>query len=149
MTPRYYFYLSYGHSARLRADDRPDTDYWAGHLFSELSAEVARQVGADRRTPVGYYDDLVEPMTDWKTALAGVLSSSDVFVALYSPGYFNKSWPLRERASFASRYADPAMAERFLLPVLWVPWPSYEHEDEREAALRLARDIPEDRKSVV
>ncbi|MBL7257894.1 FxsC protein [Paractinoplanes lichenicola] len=140
---RYYFYLSYGHSVRLRPGDRPDTDHWAGQLFTELSAEVARLVGADRRTQVGYYDDLVQPLTDWKAALAGVLSSTDVFVALYSPGYFNKSWPLRERASFASRYADPQMADRFLLPVLWVPWPPWEHEAERAAALRLGAGVPE------
>nr|WP_221377416.1 FxsC protein [Actinoplanes polyasparticus] len=141
--PRYYFYLSYGHSVRLRADDRPDTDHWAGQLFTELSAEVARLVGADRRTPVGYYDDLVQPLADWKTALADVLSSTDVFVSLLSPGYFNKSWPLRERASFISRYADPALAERFLVPVLWVPWPPWEHEREKGAALRLGAGIPE------
>ncbi|MBM2616224.1 hypothetical protein JIG36_11715 [Actinoplanes sp. LDG1-06] len=140
---RYYFYLSYGHSVRLRAGDRPDTDHWAGQFFTALSAEVARLVGADRRTQVGYYDDLVQPLTDWKTALAGVLSNTDVFVALYSPGYFNKSWPLRERASFASRYADPAMADHFTVPVLWVPWPPWEHETERTAALRLGAGIPE------
>ncbi|WP_246613418.1 TIR-like protein FxsC [Paractinoplanes bogorensis] len=140
---RNYFYLSYGHSVRLRADDRPDSDHWAGQLFTELSAEVARLVGADRRTQVGYYDNLVQPLTDWKAALADVLSSTDVFVALYSPGYFNKSWPLRERASFASRYADPAMADHFLVPVLWVPWPPWEHETERSSALRLGSGIPE------
>ena len=143
MDPRYYFYLSYGHSVRLRADDRPDADHWAGQLFTELSTEVARLTGADRRAAVGYYDDLVRPMTDWKTALTGVLSATDVFVALYSPGYFNKSWPLRERASFTGRFADPAMADRFVLPVLWVPWPAWEHEDERSAALRLGTGVPE------
>ena len=143
MTPRYYFYLSYGHSVRLRADDRPDADHWAGQLFTELSTEVARLTGADRRAAVGYYDDLVRPMTNWKTALTGVLSATDVFVALYSPGYFNKSWPLRERASFTGRFADPAEAEKFVLPVLWVPWPAWEHEDERRAALRLGAGVPE------
>ncbi|GIF22185.1 FxsC-like protein [Actinoplanes tereljensis] len=143
MTSRYYFYLSYGHSVRLRADDRPDTDHWAGQLFNELSAEVAKLVKVDPVTPVGYYDDLVNPMTDWKSTLSGVLSVTDVFVALYSPGYFNKSWPLRERASFTGRFGDAAAAEQFVLPVLWVPWPRWEHEAERAAALRLGARVPE------
>jgi FxsC-like protein len=143
VTSRYYFYLSYGHSVRLRADDRPDTDHWAGRLFTDLSAEVARLAGVDPATPVGYYDDLVRPMSDWKAELTGVLSSTDVFVALYSPGYFNKSWPLRERASFTGRFGGEADAERFVLPVLWVPWPRWEREAERAAALRLGAGIPE------
>ncbi|HEY0531305.1 MAG TPA: hypothetical protein VGD29_06870 [Actinoplanes sp.] len=142
MTTRYYFYLSYGHSVRLRADDRPDTDYWAGQLFEELSDEVSRLVDAEPGTPVGYYDDLVGAISDWKATLTGVLSATDVFVALYSPGYFNKSWPLRERAAFAGRFAGEG-SERFLLPVLWVPWPRWEHEAERGAALRLGAGVPE------
>ncbi|WP_250003776.1 FxsC protein [Actinoplanes sp. M2I2] len=141
--PRYYFHLSHGHSVRLRADDRPGADHWPGQLFTALSAEVARLAGADRRVPVGHHDGLVRPLADRKAALAGALSGTDVFVALYAPGYFNKSWPLRERASFVSRYADPAMGERFLLPVHWVPWPPGEHDSERVAALRLGAGIPE------
>lgn len=142
MTTRYYFYLSYGHSVRLRADDRPDTDHWAGQLFTELSVEVANLLGIEPGTPVGYYDDLGGAMTDWKATLNDVLSATDVFVALYSPGYFNKSWPLRERAAFTDRFGG-ADYERFLLPVLWVPWPQWQHESERAAALRLGVGVPD------
>ncbi|MGK5681470.1 FxsC protein [Actinoplanes sp. URMC 104] len=143
MTGRCYFYLSYGHSVRLRADDRPGGDHWAGKLFTELSVEVARLVGADRRAPVGFCDNLLPPMTDWRTALPAALGRADVFVALCSPDYLTKGWPLRERASFAGRYADPGTAERFQVPVFWVPWPRGEHPGERAAALRLGAGIPE------
>ena len=53
---RHHFFLSYGHAVRLRADDRPGPDHGAGQLFADLSAEVARLTGADRRAPVGWYD---------------------------------------------------------------------------------------------
>ena len=143
MSPRFHFYLSRDHSVRRRADDRPDPDQWAGRLFGDLSAEVARLAGAGPRAPVGCHDDLLSPAGDWRRAVADALSNADVFVPLYSSGWFAKSWPVRERASFAGRYADPRMAERFQVPVLWVPWPSGRHEAERQAALRLAAGIDE------
>jgi FxsC-like protein len=139
---RFYFYLSYGHTPRLRDDERADTDHWAARLFAELSAEVAMLVRADRRDPVGYFDDLAHPLADGRATLARVLSATDVFVALYSPGYFAKAWPLRELASFAGRFADRRTADRFLLPVLWVPWARWEREQERAAALRIGAGLP-------
>ena len=143
MTQRHHFYLSHDRSVRRRADDRPGPDGWAGRLFDDLAAEVARLAGAGPRTPVGCRDDLLPPQADRRTAVAEALSGTDVFVPLYSPGWFAKSWPRRERASFAGRYADPRMAERFQVPVLWVPWPPGRHDSERAAALRLGAGIPE------
>ena len=144
---RYYFYLSYAHSAPLGADSLPDSDHWVGILFKDLSREVGELVGARGATPVGYFDDLVRPGADWKTALAEVLGSTDVFVALYSPGYFNKSWPLRERESFRRRFdvrGQPAEdADRRLLSVLWVPLPAQAHAIERSDALSLGAGVPE------
>lgn len=141
---RYYFYLSYAHSAPLVADALPDSDHWVGILFKDLSREVAALVGAPGGGPVGYFDDLVRPGADWKTALAGVLGATDVFVALYSPGYFNKAWPLQERESFRRRFgASGGDAEHRILPVLWVPLHAQAHAAERAAALSLGAGIPE------
>ncbi|MFC7274916.1 hypothetical protein ACFQS1_13045 [Paractinoplanes rhizophilus] len=132
----YSYYLSYGHAPRLRPEDRPDIDHWAGRLHDALTAELALA-----GVPGGYYDDLSAPLGDWRGTLKRALSVSDVFVALYSPGYFAKAWPLRELASFGTRFADPQAAARFVLPVLWVPWPRWERAAEREAALRLGAGI--------
>ncbi|MFI5892090.1 hypothetical protein ACIA5D_18475 [Actinoplanes sp. NPDC051513] len=132
----YSYYLSYGHAPRLRPEDRPDIDHWAGILYTALNAELAA-LGA----PGGYYDDLSAPLDDWRGTLQRALSGSDVFVALYSPGYFAKAWPLRELASFAGRFESPPAAARFVLPVLWVPWPRWERAEEREAALRLGAGV--------
>jgi FxsC-like protein len=142
---RYYFYLSYAHSAPLVADSLPDSDHWVGILFKDLSREVAAMVGARGGNPVGYFDDLVRPGADWKTELAGVLGATDVFVALYSPGYFNKSWPLQERESFRRRFDARAGddADQRVLPVLWVPLHAHAHAAERAAALSLGAGIPE------
>lgn len=139
--PRYWFYLSYAHSARLTADPQPDSDPWARRLFDDLSAEVAARV-ADRpgTGPVGYFDDLAQPGTDWRTTLAGVLGDTDVFVALYSPGYFNKRWPLQEREAFRRRYDG---SDERLVPVLWVPLVARAHAADRAAALSLGAGVPE------
>jgi FxsC-like protein len=66
-------------------------------------------------------------------------------VALYSPGYFNKAWPLRERESFLRQFQETAAgdAERRVVPVLWVPLPPWDHPDERAAALGLAAGVAE------
>ncbi|WP_433384632.1 hypothetical protein ACQPZX_24135 [Actinoplanes sp. CA-142083] len=132
----YSYYLSYGHAPRLRHEDRPDIDHWAGILHTALTTEVAA-LGV----PGGYYDDLSAPLDDWRGSLKRALSVSDVFVALYSPGYFAKAWPLREMASFVGRFENPQAAARFVLPVLWVPWPRWERAEEREAALRLGAGV--------
>ena len=34
----YSYYLSYGHAPRLRPEDRPDIDHWAGILYTALNA---------------------------------------------------------------------------------------------------------------
>ncbi len=145
-TTRYHFYLSYAHSAPLGADAPPDTDHSVGVLFKDLSREVADLLGADRASPAGYYDDTVVPGAGWKATLGAVLGATDVFVALYSPGYFTKSWPRRERAAYMRRFggvhATGEQAAR-LLPVLWVPLLAWEHPEERAATLALGAGIPE------
>jgi len=146
MMPRFHFYLSYAHSAPLGEDAPADTDHSVGVLFKDLSREVGGLLGADRASPAGYYDDTVRPGAEWKSTLGAVLGAADVFVALYSPGYFTKSWPRRERAAYMQRFggvrATGEQAVR-LLPALWVPLPAWEHPEERAATLALGAGIPE------
>src|SRR4051794_16905289 len=95
---RCHFFLSYAHSAPLSADVRPDTDTdtWVRRCFEDLSGEVGRLLSRDPRG-VGFVDYLAEPGADWKAVQTEMLGRAEVFVPLYSPGYFNKSWPMRER----------------------------------------------------
>lgn len=146
MPARFHFYLSYAHSAPLGDDAPADTDHSVGVLFKDLSREVADARGGDQGFPAGYYDDTVRPGAEWKSTLGAVLGAADVFVALYSPGYFTKSWPRRERAAymrgFGGVHATGPQAGR-LLPALWVPLPTWEHPEERAATLALGAGIPE------
>ncbi|GAA2597249.1 hypothetical protein GCM10010435_90670 [Winogradskya consettensis] len=143
------FFLSYAHSAPLTDAGRrdTDTDYWVRRCFNDLSQEVARLLSTDPGR-VGFVDYLVEPGADWKAMLTDSLGRAEVFVPLYSPGYFNKSWPLRERATFLDRiaraFADrPDRARAHVVPVLWIPLPSWDKIPELNAALTLGAGIPE------
>lgn len=126
-----YFYLSYAHSAPLTGSQVTDPDQWVRRLFDDLSAAVARHAEKESGLAPGFYDQELLPGTDWKANLNHALSTAEVFVPLYSPSYFARSWPGREWACFRDRLLragveDPV--QRFA-PVLWVP-------------LRLDQDLP-------
>ncbi|WP_433076347.1 TIR-like protein FxsC [Dactylosporangium sp. CA-052675] len=143
---RCWFFLSYAHSQPLPGREETDTDGNVRTLFGDLSAEVARLVGAEPGTRVGFFAALAEPGSDWKARQGEMLAQADVFVALYSPNYFNKSWPMRERAAFLQRLdaALPAgQRQRHVMPVLWVPLPTWDDVPERGAALALGHGVPE------
>jgi FxsC-like protein len=146
---RCHFFLSYAHSAPLADGDRldTDTDVWVRRCFEDLSAEVAGLLDADPRT-VGFVDYLVQPGADWKAMLTDQLGRAEVFVALYSPGYVNKSWPMRERAAFQERVerafpGRPEAARAHMLAVLWIPFPAGDRIPELSAALSLGAGVPE------
>jgi len=71
--------------------------------------------------------------------MSHALSTAEVFVPLYSPGYFARSWPGREWASFERRMTDSGVQnplERFA-PVLWIPLPPGHDETGLTEALEL------------
>ncbi|MBQ0897072.1 TIR domain-containing protein [Micromonospora sp. U56] len=138
-----YFFLSYAHSAPAPSA-RTDTDVWVGQLFTDLSEEVARQAQPASGMRIGFFDQHIPQGADWKTALAGALGSAEVFVPLYSPGYFNRPWAMREQESFRARLAaaGAVRSAAHLLPVLWIPFPSWESRPELDAALDLGQDVP-------
>ncbi|MEH1101955.1 TIR-like protein FxsC [Micromonospora sp. CPCC 205561] len=137
-----YFFLSYAHSVPLSAASRPDTDYWVSRFFQDLTAAVRRSATRAGDLDAGFFDGLVSPGADLRQTLTDALSLAHVFVPLHSPNYFRNAWALGERESFRSRLARlaPASAERHLLPVLWLPLPSWGERPETTHALELVRD---------
>jgi len=140
-----YFFLSYAHSPPTVDPASTDSDPWVTAFFDDLCAEVGQLARPDTKLGIGFYDDLLPPGSDWKALSASALGAAEVFVPLYSPGYLNRSWPIRERESYRRRLAVFASAGtgRHILPVLWVPLPAWDEAPERADALEIAKDIPE------
>ncbi|GAA2216622.1 TIR-like protein FxsC [Micromonospora olivasterospora] len=140
-----YFFLSYAHSVPLSAAARPDTDYWVSRFFQDLATAVRARASRAGEIDAGFFDAQVSPGADLKQALTDALSLAHVFVPLYSPNYFRNAWALGERESFRSRLARlaPGRAERHLLPVLWMPLPSWGEHPETARALELVADADE------
>jgi FxsC-like protein len=140
-----YFFLSYAHSAPMSSDVRTDADPWVRACFNDLSAAVARRARPAAHLDIGFFDQLVPAGSDWKAVLADALGGAEVFVPLYSPGYFQKSWPMRERESFFGRLTSSGAVEtqRHMMPVLWTPLPLWDETAEIREAIRLGDGTPE------
>ncbi|MFE7871018.1 TIR-like protein FxsC [Micromonospora humida] len=144
-----YFFLSYAHSVPLSDAARPDTDYWVGKFFQDLAKSVREHPRRTVEIEAGFFDGQVVPGADLRRTLTDALSLAHVFVPLYSPNYFRNAWALGERDSFRSRLVRlPAgHADRHVLPVLWMPLPSWEDRPEIVQALSVTDhpDHPDDR----
>lgn len=139
-----YFFLSYAHSAPPPGA-RADADVWVGQFFDDLSDEVRRQARPVAGMRIGFFDQHIPLGADWKAALAEALGDAEVFVPLYSPGYFSRPWALGEQESFRARLAAAGSARLtagHLTPVLWIPFPPWETHPELDGALDLGRDVP-------
>ncbi|HZM80527.1 MAG TPA: TIR-like protein FxsC [Candidatus Limnocylindrales bacterium] len=139
-----YFYLSYAHSGPSSEDAPVTTDHEVYRFYTELSEAVAREASLPLDSKVGFIDQEIELGADSNAAIATALAAAQVFVPLYSPCYFNKSWPVRERHAFRHRLERlglPGTAHQ--IPVLWTPFLPWEvNEDIRQASM-LGHDIPE------
>jgi FxsC-like protein len=123
-----------------------DTDHWVRVCYEDLTDAVRRIAQPAAGLSAGFVDDLINTGADWNAALGDALAVAEVFVALYSPGYFNKSWPLRERESFLHRLRrieGVVDRQRHVLPVLWIPFFSWETTVEIREAVQLGEDVPE------
>lgn len=138
--PGYYYFLSYAHAAPLELAEESETervepidsdaDPVVEAFYRDLVQAVSARV-APGRTNIGFLDQDLPPGADLKAGLAVALGSAQVFVPLYSPGYFTRSWPLREQAAFRHRLqlAD-VVPESRIVPVLWTPLlPSVQRPD--------------------
>jgi FxsC-like protein len=115
----YLFFLSYA-----REDNK--SDGLVRKFYEDLCKDIAGKIAASPND-VGFFDGAeIEPGALWDQRLASALQQSGVFIAVYSPYYFQKKFCGKEWAVFSSRvdaYAKslPQAAEfpRLMFPVLW------------------------------
>ena len=139
------FFLSYAHSAPSTDLVVAKTEVSVRDFFNALSEEVASQSGLPYGAEVGFVDQNIHIGANWAAAITSALGTAEVFVPLYSPGYFNKSVPMRELKSFQRRLAITGAPEprRHIIPVLWTPFAPWEMTEDVSQAMNLAEDIPE------
>jgi FxsC-like protein len=120
-----YFYLSYAQSPPLANTVQADPDPWVREFYGDLTAAVRSHASPKSGLGPGIFDQQIPLGSDWKASLTDALSRAEVFVPLYSPGYFARSWPGREWACFHRRLVDARVKDPLLryVPVLWTPLP--------------------------
>ena len=138
-----YFFLSYAHSALTSERVRSDPDPLVGAFFADLAAAVAARARPAKGMEIGFFDQQIQPGVDMKALLSDVLGSAEVFVPLYSPGYFAKSWPMREQEVFRRRLrvASAVTPDQHIVPILWTPFPSGEQTSIVARALSIGAGI--------
>jgi len=138
-----YFFLSYAHSAPTSERVRSDSDPSVGVFFKDLAAAVSDRARPVKGMEIGFFDQQIPPGADMKALLSRTLGSVEVFVPLYSPGYFANSWPMREEKVFRSRLraASAVEPDQHIVPILWTPFPSWEQTEEVTRALSIGAGI--------
>jgi len=137
-----YFFLSYAHSAPTSERVRSDADPSVRVFFADLGAAVAARARPAEEMEIGFFDQQIPPGADMKAQLCDALGRAEVFVPLYSPGYFFKSWPMREQQAFRGRLraASATTPDRHIVPVLWTPLLSWEQPPAMATALSIRAD---------
>ncbi len=115
----YLFFLSYA-----REDNK--SDGLVRKFYEDLCKDIAGKIAASP-DDVGFFDGAeIEPAAIWDEQLSSALQQSSVFIAVYSPYYFQKKFCGKEWAVFSSRveaYANslPRGSEHpgLMFPVLW------------------------------
>jgi hypothetical protein len=98
-----YFFLSYAHSAPTSERVWSDADPTVSVFFADLATAVTARARPAEGMEIGFFDQQIPPGADMKAQLCDALGRAEVFVPLYSPGYFAKSWPMREQEAFRGR----------------------------------------------
>ena len=115
----YLFFLSYA-----REDNK--SDGLVGKFYEDLCKDIAGKIAASP-DEVGFFDGAeIEPAAIWDEKLSSALQQSSVFLAIYSPYYFQKKFCGKEWAVFRSRVESyvkslPKGSEfpGLMFPVLW------------------------------
>lgn len=138
-----YFFLSYAHSAPTSEGVRSDSDPSVGVFFKDLTEAVKDRARPAAGMEIGFFDQQIPPGADMKALLSEALGSAEVFVPLYSPGYFAKSWPRREEEVFRRRLlaASAVAPEEHIVPILWTPIPPWEQTPSVARALSIGASI--------
>jgi FxsC-like protein len=134
-----YFFLSYAHSPPLAGTRQADPDQWVRRFFRDLTESVDRLASPRSGLTPGFFDQEIPANADWKASLTRALGATEVFVPLYSPGYFSRSWPGREWACFHQRMILAGLADPLerLVPVLWIPLPGGQDRPGLQQALAV------------
>jgi FxsC-like protein len=119
----HYFYLSYAQSLPLAGMAEADPDQWVRGFFDDLTDAVQQRASPQSGLGPGLFDKKLPIGSDWKASLTTALSLAEVFVPLYSPGYFARSWPALEWTRFRGRLENAGVKYplRRFAPVLWTP----------------------------
>ena len=140
-----YFFLSYAHSPPLAGTKQADPDQWVRRFFQNLTDSVARQA-SEPQLAAGFFDQQISLSTGWKASIKQALGLAQIFVPLLSPGYYSRSWPAKEWASFNQRLADAGLSEaereRRIIPVLWIAMPTEPDRPGLHKALTLGASDP-------
>ena len=119
---RVYFFLSYAHLERHgRRADLPDKT--VRDFFQDLSDEIARYAALPPGVTVGFADWEIPTGHAWRRELGHVLATCGVFLALYSPDYFERTVCGQEWAAFHRReqthHAHAHAEKPAIVPVMW------------------------------
>lgn len=140
-----YFFLSYAHSPPLAGTKQADPDQWVRRFFLNLTESVARQA-KEPQLATGFFDQQISLSAGWKASIKQALGLAQIFVPLLSPGYYSRSWPAKEWASFSQRLAEAGLSEadreRRIIPVLWIAMPSEPDRPGLRKALTLGASDP-------
>jgi FxsC-like protein len=113
----YEFFLSYA---------RSNNDAYLVEFFEALSEQIRLIRGYPKEQPVGFIDQREEQLgDDWDATIVDALQTSNVLLALASPGYFKSGYGLKEWALFEERCRAAAPAGKSLplvKPLIWVPF---------------------------
>lgn len=137
---RPHFFLSYARS-RYRPDNNSDPDRWVTKLFNDLCTDVSHATGTSNP---GFMDKQIPVGTDWPGHLEDALSKCRVFVALFSPAYFDSEYCGKEWAAFAERAEEagvgPTSTTSAIISALWMPM----NVDELPPAVTDVQYVPPD-----
>jgi FxsC-like protein len=110
------FFFSYANDDAL--------DPYLDRFYEDLCAEVSTR-GGFGRARVGFRDRDQAPGTDWPRNVSDALGQCPVFVAVYSPNYFNSTVCGQEWHAFSARLAADervtGVKRDNIIPVWWLP----------------------------
>jgi FxsC-like protein len=140
-----YFFLSYAHPSPLAGTRQSDPDPWVRRFFDDLKASVAGHAAPRTELDHGFFDQNIRTGANWKVSLTQALGTAEIFVPLYSPAYFARSWPGREWACFRGRLDLAGLEDpmRRFAPVLWIPLPKDQDPPGLPAAMAVGSGEPE------
>jgi FxsC-like protein len=113
----YEFFLSY---------TRANNDVFLRKFFDELSQAIRDRRGQPQHAEVGFFDQRsIELGEQWDNTIVEALQTSNVVVAVASPGYFKseycgKEWELFRRRIAAASAGQPLAP--LIKPIVWIPF---------------------------